>query len=187
LGNDDYREGIGVVDVVYMSNRLTQAVVDQIRRWQERFGELKHKHLGDPNGVEIIVRADGSHPYCNREVATNGYRVKPVFGDRKLLGEDNMSRWFGSGLFKIVEGFGLFVTQLHNLKRNTSTGKQVKKNLEGEEGDHGPDACKFAVMNYDFVKMLHKREKTISEAKKAKQRKLPNARRGRGGLDSLLM
>jgi hypothetical protein len=186
LGQDDYREGIGMIDIVYMSNRLTQAVVDQIRRWQERFGELKHKHLGDPNGVEIVVRADGSHPYCNREVATNGYHVKPVYGDRKLLGEDNMSRWFASGLFKIVEGFGLFITQLHNLKRNTSTGKQVKKNLEGEEGDHGPDACKFAVMSYDFVKMFHKREKAIEDAKKAKERKLPSAKRRRGGLDSLL-
>jgi len=186
LGTDEFREGIGLIDVVYMSNRLTQAVVDQIRRWQERFGNLKHKHLGDPNGVDIVVRADGSHPYCNREVATNGYNVKPVYGDKKLLGEDNMSRWFGSGLFKIVSGFGLFITQMHNLKRNTSTGKQIKKNLEGEEGDHGPDALKFAVMNYDFVKIFKLKQDAAEREKTKGQRKLPLGKRRRGGLDSLL-
>lgn len=167
-------EGVGVIDVVFMSNRLTDAVVDQIKRWQLRYGD------------DVVIRADGSHPYNNRELASHGYRVVPVNGDRKLLGEDNLARWLGSGLFKILDGFGLFVTQLHNLRRNVLTGKQVKQNRAGEEGDHGPDALKFAMMQYDYVKWTRKRQAADEEDEKRKGRRLPSAGKRRSGFDSLL-
>ena len=166
-------EGVGVIDVVYMSNRLTDVVVDQIKRWQLKFGD------------DVVVRADGSHPYCNREVATHGYRVVPVHGDRKLLGEDNLARWLGSGHFRILDGFELFVTQLHNLRRNVLTGKQLKRNVDGEEGDHGPDALKFAMMQYDYVRWSKKRTQEREKAHKPPERKLPSYKRRRG-LDALL-
>jgi hypothetical protein len=166
-------EGVGVIDIVYMSNRLTDVVVEQIKQWQLKFGD------------DILVRADGSHPYCNREVATHGYRVIPVHGDRKLLGEDNLARWLGSGHFRILDGFELFVTQLHNLRRNVLTGKQLKRNVDGEEGDHGPDALKFAMMQYDYVKWSKKRTQERETAHAAMERKLPKYPRRRG-LDAML-
>ena len=178
LSSDDPNEvpirGVGVVDVVYMSNRLVDVVVAQIQSWQKRYGD------------DVIIRADGSHPYCNTEVATHGYRVIPVHGDRKLLGEDNLARWLGSGFLKILDGFDLFVTQLHNLRRNVLTGKQLKKNIEGEEGDHGPDALKFAMMQFDYVKWTRKRKEAQEQADDESKRHVPKRYpRGRG-LDSLL-
>jgi len=167
-------EGLGLIDVVFMSNRLVDVVVAQIRSWQLRYGD------------DVVVRADGSHPYCNRELATHGYTVRPVYGDKKLLGEDNMARWIGSSAFRILGGFDLYMMQLHNLRRNTTTGKQLKENLEGDEGDHGPDATKFALMEVDYVKWFNmrlrlrqSRQAALSEAKK-------KTGPGRRGLDALL-
>lgn len=190
LGMPDFNWGIAVIDVVYMSNRLTQAVIDQVGRWQERYGSAKYQMHGENDGIRVKIRADGSHPYCNREVADSGYRVKPVHGDRKQMGEDNLKRWIASGRFKICDGFSLFVTQLHNLRRNPNTGKQKKENKPGEEGDHGPDALKFACLEFDYVKMYRHYEQLLEEhekAQRAPKRQLPKARRGRrSGLDGLI-
>lgn len=168
-------EGVGLVDVVFMSNRLVDAVVDQIRRWQLRYGD------------DVIIRADGSHPYNNLELANHGYIVKPVHGDRKLLGEDNMARWIGSGFFRILEGFSLFMAQMHNLRRSAISGKQLKQNKEGEEGDHGPDALKFALLSVSCLKWLERRKQEKEALDGTKKRDLPTVRKGRRtGLDSLL-
>ena len=170
--------GLGVVDVVFMSNRLTDVVVEQIKRWQLRYGD------------DVVIRADGSHPYCNREVANHGYRVIPVHGDRKLLGEDNLARWLGSGSLRILEGFELFMTQLHNLRRNVMTGKQLKRNLEGEQGDHGPDALKFAMMQYSYARWFELRKRALEESRAARARPaklaLPKGYSKRRGMDGLL-
>jgi hypothetical protein len=152
-------EGVGVVDVVYMSNRLVDAVVDQIQRWQTDYGD------------NVIVRADGSHPYNNRELAVAGYEVRPVRGDPKQMGKDNTARWIGSGLLKILNGFTLFVAQLHNLRQHSMTGKQVKQNRADEEGDHGPDALRFALMEYDYVKWAERRKLAFQRLVESRTRK----------------
>ena len=175
---DNYTEGVGVIDIVFMSNKLVDTVVDQIIRWQEIYGD------------DVSIRADGSHPYNNKELATHGYSVKPVYGDKKRLGEDNMARWIGSGHLKILAGFDLFVTQLHNLRRNVMTGKQMKKNLKGEKGDHGPDACKFALMDFSFIAwsraFLKRKSERYKEVVNTRNPYPKRNRRRSGGLDGML-
>lgn len=176
------REGLCVVDVVYMSGRLVDAVVEQIERWHKEFTTPDL-----PAGPTIHVRADGSHPYNNNELANYGYLVKPVHGDKKYMGTDNTARWLGSGFLRILSGMDLFVTQLHNLRRNIVTGKQVKKNVKGEEGDHGPDALRFALMGYDYVKWMTRKRKQREAAENKKVREIRKRSLGfRKNLDRLL-
>jgi hypothetical protein len=167
-------EGVGLIDIVFMSNRLVDVVVEQIQSWQKRYGD------------DVVIRADASHPYCNTEVASHGYRVIPVKGDRLLRGEDNLARWLGSGFFKMLEGFELLITQLHNLRRNVMTGKQIKRNISGDDGDHGPDALKFAMMEYDYVKWTRKRALELEKSEQTPLEALLKKKRHAGGLDSLL-
>jgi len=168
-------EGLGVVDIVFMSNRLVEAVVEQLRSWQLRFQTDR-----------LTVRADASHPYCNKELASFGYIVRAVKGDRQLMGEDNVARWLGSGNLKILSGFTFFIQQLHNLRRNILTGKQKKINTDDEQGDHGPDALKFALMNYDYIRWVEKRRKAHARHVETKQRRPPQGKPPRRGFDTLL-
>ena len=135
--------GIGLLGMRFMSNELTQEVLAQIQYWQEQFGD------------RVVIRADASHPYCNKELREAGYKVRTVKGDPKRVAETNLQRWISSGLFLVYadgDGIPMWESQMKNLQRNLATGKQKKKNTDDEHGDHGPDATKFGMMNYDFIK-----------------------------------
>lgn len=153
---EEFVEGVGVIDVVFMHGKTVAAVVEHLQRWQLLYGD------------ELYVRSDASHPYANRDLySTYGYRVRAVSGDKGDQGKDNVARWMASGLFRIMEGFPVFVEQLKNLRRDLGTGKQVKDNKKEIEGDHGPDALRFALMNYDFIKWAKKRGLFSADPKKS--------------------
>jgi hypothetical protein len=124
-----------------MSNRLTDEVIAQIKVWQKWWGD------------EVVIRADDSHPYCNKELREAGYKVRTVHGDKDKVGEDNVQRWLGSGRFKILEELQILIIQLKNLRRDEE-GKQIKENRNDEKGDHVPDAMKFALMEFDYARWL---------------------------------
>lgn len=135
--------GVGVIATRIMSNRLTDEVISQILYWQSLFGD------------EVVIRADHSHPYCNKELRQKRYRVRTVKGDKDKLGEDNAQRWLSSGRFRILRELGLLITQCKNLRRGED-GKQLKENRDDERGDHLPDAMKFGLMEYDYQRWLIK-------------------------------
>jgi hypothetical protein len=142
--DDEGGSGIGVVATRVMSNKLTDEVIEQLGHWQVEFETDK-----------IFVRADASHNYSNQEVREAGFRVKAIKGDRKKIGEHNLGRWIGSGLLKILSTCSLLVEQLKRLRQD-SDGKQIKQNKSGVEGDHGPDALKFASWAFDCREWLNK-------------------------------
>lgn len=184
-------EGVAVLDVRFLTQKTVAAAVVVIQEWQKAFEQ-----------DTVRIRADGSHPYANHDLYhTHGYRVRSVTGDKNNMGKDNVARWLGSGYLKIITGFDLFVEQMKNLRRDLATGKQVKDNKQGEEGDHGPDALRFALMNYSFIRWYKNSEQAaldvLEEEKKkkekpkarqlrpssrprSKERKLPNAHSWRG-------
>jgi hypothetical protein len=140
-------EGVCIVASAFLHGRLVDAVVAQIRAWQLLFGD------------DVKVRADGNSPYNNRELhETYGYWVRAITGDKGDQGKANVARWLASGRLKILAGNDMLVTQMKNVRRDMATGKQIKKNKQGEEGDHGPDAARFALTEYDFIKWWHRQE-----------------------------
>jgi hypothetical protein len=149
---EDLVEGLGVVDAVFMAGKTVKPVIRQIQKWQETYGD------------DIFIRADGSHPYNNKELGEEGYKVRPVHGDKTFLGEDNLGRWMASGQFRILQHLNYLLEQFKNLKRSTASGKQVKQNKPGVEGDHGPDAVKFAALEWNYVKWFKKRQKEEASA-----------------------
>ena len=144
--------GIGMIDVRFLRGEGVDEVVEQLIQWQEQWGD------------NIRIRADGSHPYNNRELAyTYKYWVRPVHGDKGNYGKANVARWMASGFFQMLGGFELLIQQMKNLRRNMATGKQIKKNKQGEEGDHGPDALRIALMQYDYLKWYRTHEQAAVE------------------------
>ncbi len=112
----------------------------------------------------MLVRSDGVQAYANIELSRNhGYHVKPVFGDPKGKTSGNLARWMISGRFKILSKNTMLIAQFKNLKRNAQ-GKQIKKNLPGEKGDHGPDAVRFATAAHDYTKRVEKEQQAALEA-----------------------
>lgn len=170
--------GICVLDTVYMANKLVDEVIREIVKWQEEFGD------------EVRIRADGSHPYNNKQLRDCGYRVSPVMGDPKNMGMDNLSRWLVSGQFKILGHNKMLITQFKNLKRSMDTGKQIKKNVAGEHGDHGADCARMATMIYSFIQMrkLRMQEKEQRKKRTEEEAKPLRSRRPslKSGLDRLL-
>ena len=161
-------EGLGVIDVKFLTGQGTDSVIKQIVLWQLAWGD------------DIAIRADGSHPYNNRELYHHGYSIRQIHGDKGNQGKDNVARWLGSGLLKIRSGMDMFVQQLKNLRRDMASGKQIKKNKPGERGDHGPDALRMALTYFDYVKWYKRvqTEKKKREAEFKKQlHKQHNARR----------
>lgn len=141
---DGRERGLGVVATRWMSNKLTDEVIAQLRQWQEWYGD------------DIAIRGDHSHPYCNKELVKKGrFKVRTVKGDREKLGEDNVQRWLASGVFKILREHTRLITQLKNVRQDDD-GKQIKENKAGEQGDHGPDAMKFGLFDFDYVRWLRK-------------------------------
>ena len=178
---EGFIEGIGVLAVRYLHGEGVGQVAAQIKEWLEVFGDPERQREARD---AIKCRADANSPYPNRELRVNyRYRVKGVKGDRKNIGKDNVSRWLASGHFRILGGNTTFVDQMKNLRRDMGTGKQIKDNKKGEEGDHGPDACRFALMDYDFIRWLKKqgmlevdRKEETPPPRNPRRRDTPSAR-----------
>lgn len=129
-----YRRCVGVLDVEFMTGKLTPEAIKVLMNWMGTYGQEK-----------FYVFADASHPFQNLEVENAGFDVSRVlFQKWKDYGLGNCTKYFTTRnrLF-IRTGLTGFIEQLKRYRQD-KYGKPVKKD------DHSPDAWLCAMLRYPF-------------------------------------
>jgi len=128
----DCGEFIAIIDAVHPSKMRIGEWIDVLEKW---------KRLGS----EIIVYADGSHTFENRELEEYGVDTSRIyFQTMRTYLEYNLAKYFNFGKIKIYCKLEKLVDQLYKYRKN-DYGKVVK------DDDHGVDALEAALLHWDFM------------------------------------
>lgn len=119
-----FRRCVGVLDVRYMTGKLTPEAIKVLWEWAGQFGQDK-----------FYVYADASHPFNNLEVDQAGLDLSPVgFAKWKDYGIGNVTKFFTTpGRFYLRRSLDGLVEQLKRYRLDRQ-GRPIKRD------DHGPDA-----------------------------------------------